>query len=453
MSYQLFPYGELAFTIICAALISIAFVVFPKRKRVLMSIGIFIAAWRGGIWIAPVTMDLKLFHILFACLLLWNLSESTSSFRSWKGQLRPLLPWCLMIAWSLLSAGNALNPNLALKGPTQLFFDVVFFLSVILTLRTADDFRFFVICIAAAVIGQSIVALLQFKFNGFSIGVIDHVRVTLWWRSNGTFRHPNQLGMALLILLPIVIRGSISAMISKDNKLLTICGAATVLGGIAILTTYSRGSWVGLTAGLMVMVTLDLMGKQSKIRKYAKAFLLISLLLGVLGAVKFKDVVMNRLFYTDHEQILEGRQSLQQEGIEVIQNNPILGVGYANEQFYGRNIVHNLYILIASEIGIPGLVFLAWFLWEFLRLLIKGHRSQIALVKNYSHGIVGSIVAFLIASIPGPDFWTSQAIQIHLWAALVIIVSLNRLERLAILKTRKEQFAKRALSLMPQKLT
>jgi O-antigen ligase len=410
-----------------------------------MAVGIFTVAWHGGLWIGPISMDMRLFHVIFVGLFLWNISGSASSLKHWKPQLRPLLPWCLMIGWSLLSVSKALDPNSALQGPAQFSMDVVFFLAVILILRSSDDFRFLVICLAVAVIGQAVVALLQFKFTGITIGVIDYERKFLWWRSRGTFRHANQLGMMLLLLLPIVIRGAISALTSKDNKLLAICGAASLIGGIAILTTYSRGSWIGLSVGLMVMVSLDIMSKQSKIRKYARVFLLASLFVGVFGAIKFGDTVVNRLFFDDREEILDGRQSLEQEGILVLQKNPVLGVGYSNEHFYARKaFVHNLYILIPSEIGIPGLVFFAWFLLEFLRLIFKGYRSKIPFVKNYSHGLIGSLVGFLLASIPGPDFWTTDSVQIYFWAALIVIVSLNRLEQLAILKKKKELMARKA---------
>ena len=191
--------------------------------------------------------------------------------------------------------------------------------------------------------------------------------------------------------------------------------------------------------------------KQNKI--YAMGFLVLALGVGAVGSVKLGDVVVNRVFFDDQDRIFEGRQSLEAEGMAVVKQHYALGVGYANQRYYGtQTFVHNLYILIAAEIGVPGLLLFLWFLFEYMRLIRKAYRSKIDFVKNYSHGFVASFVGFIIASIPGPDFWINNGVQLYFWMAMAVVVSLNYFNGIAYQMKKVEQFKKLKLSILQPKL-
>ena len=449
----LFPFGQIAFMILSLGIIGIAILVFPNRKRVLLAISIFIAAWQGGIWFEFIRMDIRLFHFVFLALLMWNLNIKKVSIKYWKPYLRILIPWCLLILWSIFSVSVAIDPNSARQGPARFIIDMLFFITIIYSIKTPKDFRFLIICLAFAIIGQSILALIQFKFMGITFGVIDDIRTNMWWRSRGTYRHPNHLGMFNLILIPIVIRGAISGLANKDRILFYICSISTLFGSVALITTYNRGSWIGLAIGICVMIFLDLLTKKSKTKIYAMGFLVLALGVGAVGSVKFGDVVVNRVFFDDQDRIFEGRQSLEAEGMAVVKQHYALGVGYANQRYYGtQTFVHNLYILIAAEIGVPGLLLFLWFLFEYMRLIRKAYRSKIDFVKNYSHGFVASFVGFIIGSIPGPDFWINNGVQLYFWMAMAVVVSLNYFNGIAYQMKKVEQFKKLKLSILQPKL-
>lgn len=435
----LLPFGQLPVILLCVMVIGFALLMFPKRKKVILSIGTVIAAWQGGLWVGYIAMDIRLFHLMFLGLLLWNLSDSPGALRRWRAQLKPLLPWVLLIVWSLVSVSVALDASTARKGPARFLVDMIFFLAIITTIRTAKDFRFFIMCIAAAIIGQSIFAMLQFKFPGITFGVIDDIRTHMWWRARGTFRHPNHLGMMLVMLLPIMIRGVISGMVTRDRRLMQVCGVAALFGATAVLTTYNRGAWVGLAFGCFVMIALDLLEKRGRIRKYAQAFLAISVIVGVIGLMKFGDFIVTRMFYDDQEQILEGRQSLSQEGLQVFYNHPIRGVGYGNEHLHASvSFVHNLYILIAAELGLPGILFFLWFLFRCFKMIVRTCRSKIPFVKNYGHGLLASLAGFVVASIPGPDFWINDGVQIYFFAVVAVLAGVHRIEQRSLMQKKQD---------------
>jgi len=425
----LFPFGQGVFLVLLLAAIGVALLLLPRRKRVLLGIGILIAAWQGGIWLGYIQMDFTVFHLILLSLLTWNLSER-NDLKQWKAYIRPvLLPWGLMIAWSIVSVSGAISPDQARQGPARFVFDMLFFLAVITTVKSVKDFRFVIMALAAAVIGQSILAMLQFKFPGITFGVIDQVRTHMWWRARGTLRHPNHLGMIMVLLLPLMVRGVIHGMTARDKKLIRICSVATLFGGVAILTTYNRGAWVGLAAGFFVMIIIDMMGKGGKIKRVAGAIFAAGVLVAIVGTVEFGEFIMTRLFHDDQEEIMEGREQLQEQGIETVKNHPIFGVGYSNQKFYSNvAFVHNLYVLIPAEIGLPGMAFFIWFFLEFFRMVIKGVRSKIAFIHNYSRGLVASLVGFSVASIPGPDFWINDGVQIYFWSCLAVMVCLRRIQ-------------------------
>jgi len=434
----LFPYGQGAFLALCLVIIGVAMLVTPNRRKVMLATMFLMAAWQGGAWIGYIQMDVRIFHLMLFALLFWNLSESRFSFRKWKPYIRPAIPWLLLSLWLVVGTSVAVNPGNARQGSARFFTEILFFVTLLSSVRTGKDFRFLIICIAIAIMGQSVLAMLQFKITGITFGVIDDSRTHMWWRARGTFRHPNNLGMTLVVLVPIMIRGVISALSTKDARLLKICSAAAIMGGIAILTTYNRGSWVGLGTGLFFMVSLDLLGKGGKTKRYARMMIAGGLVVMLFGVVKFGDFIVNRLFMDDQEEILQGRESLSEEGMQVFRQHPVLGVGYGNEQFYSNvTFVHNVYILVASETGVPGLLLFLWFIYEFLRLVVAGLRSRVEYVKNYSRGLVASIIGFLVAGIPGPDFWISYGTQIYFWAAIAVIASLRRLEHVALQQMRR----------------
>ena len=77
----LFPFGQIAFMILSLGIIGIAILVFPNRKRVLLSISVFIAAWQGGLWLELIKTDIRLFDFVFLALLIWNLNTKKVSVK------------------------------------------------------------------------------------------------------------------------------------------------------------------------------------------------------------------------------------------------------------------------------------------------------------------------------------------------------------------------------------
>jgi hypothetical protein len=98
--------------------------------------------------------------------------------------------------------------------------------------------------------------------------------------------------------------------------------------------------------------------------------------------------------------------------LEMVQVNPFLGLGPANYYWYtplfpilGYSVVfnsHNNYIDILAQVGIFGLVFFMWWLWEIgkvgLRLL---PRAPVGFERAYVIGALGGLAGTLVAAFLG----------------------------------------------------
>ncbi|KAA3661009.1 MAG: O-antigen ligase domain-containing protein [Calditrichaeota bacterium] len=201
------------------------------------------------------------------------------------------------------------------------------------------------------------------------------------------------------------------------------------MGFTAFITTYNRGSWVGACVGMFIMISLDLFARGSKHKKVAMGLMSFGVLVVLVGSIKFGSLIIDRFMNSDADGQIDNRSEQTHEAIELIKQNPIVGVGYKNDDFYAREIfVHNNYLLIAAEFGIPGLLFYFWFIGNYLALIIGGIRSKVSFVSNYSKGFLASIIAFSIASIPGPDFWIAADVQRQFLIVLAVLISARRLE-------------------------
>ncbi len=429
MPTLLFPFGQLAYIVLSFTVIGIAFFNAGTKHHVLLAAGIITAMWQGGLWIKALNFDIGIIHITFFALFVYRFINPGKKINFRKKYKAIFIPWLLMALWGFLSITKAINKTYALEGPVILLMDLFFLQVMVENIRTPGDFRFLIKCLCWTIIIQSCISLLQFKIPFFKVGVIDDIASYMWWRAKGTLFHPNQMGIVLAFTLPVILRALIGSITLKDKPLIRLTTVTLALGFTALVTTYNRGSWVGIAFGLFVMISIDLFSRGSRYKKAAIGLLSVGIIVVLIGSIKFGSLILDRFVNSDADGQIDNRTEQMEEARELIKLNPILGVGYKNDNFYAREIfVHNNYLLIAAEIGIPGLLFFLWFLGNYLTLIWGGVRSKISFVSNYSKGFVASIIAFCIASIPGPDFWITADVQRQFLIVLAVLISARRLE-------------------------
>jgi len=268
-------------------------------------------------------------------------------------------------------------------------------------------------------------------------------------RAYGTFPHPNILGAFLLIGLFALIYFYVyldwklyrydSNKTVKENwqlfihnhafysRLIIAVGFFVVLLGLAV--TFSRGAWISALAGLSVITVIMLL--RHRVRSLLR--LLFTLFFTALAVYWLLSPVLNeRAQLSSTEPAVSYRLVYNQIGTELVDQYP-LGVGVGSQvlhsvrggvyqahglsQVWEWEPIHNLYLLIGSEVGIVGLLsflfFLAILLWQLIR-------RQLPLVKLFT---LGALVSLLVFGLFDHFLWTIQPGRLMLWVVIGIAVS------------------------------
>lgn len=208
-------------------------------------------------------------------------------------------------------------------------------------------------------------------FNSQTPGIANaSLNGELILRPYGTLPHPNVLGGYLTIALTMVI-STFQFPLSNFKKI--IYGIALVVGTGALVLTMSR---------IAILLWLVILGFSLMKRKTGFFLLLLPIL--IIFAVSFFFPLAPRLLNANiaDESVVE-RIELAKSSLLMIKDSPIIGVGINNflvslpsyqekpADIFALQPVHNIYLLIAAETGIVGLVFFLWFLEKTFREIEK----------------------------------------------------------------------------------
>jgi hypothetical protein len=190
-------------------------------------------------------------------------------------------------------------------------------------------------------------------------------------RAYGTFPHPNILGFFLCLALILGYFLIVSRETSQKARNLIIFGDYLLIVGIFL--TFSRISW--LIAALASFSYLWYL-KGSKKWLSLAIFLPALVSCGTILAL-WHGLLFYRVTNIETSQSYTQRVELNQAGIEIWKNNPILGVGVGNYiprmqtmfnmQPWEYQPSHNIFIFVAASLGVVGLLFFLWILWLIFR--------------------------------------------------------------------------------------
>jgi len=177
------------------------------------------------------------------------------------------------------------------------------------------------------------------------------------YRVSGTLGVPNTYGVWLVTLIPLGMR---MALYSKLQPRIIWIGVMLV-SLLCLLATYTRGAWFSFLASTIVFTLTDVFRKKIS-AKQVSIFVVMAIVLAVVISVKYGEAIKDRM--SDTEKSLAGKQKssrlyLAQDALRIIQDHLFTGVGLDNYRYYsdpeieGTRIVHNVYLLIAAEQGVP----------------------------------------------------------------------------------------------------
>jgi O-antigen ligase len=271
---------------------------------------------------------------------------STPSYLIGPAALVFLLAALLSVAWNGGSAGSFLT---IVRYASYLLLAVV----VSVCAQDAKFRRLILWALALSCLATTMTAFSQFVDPMYTTGMRG-IGESIKTRVTGTFYNANFYAEYLVLLSGVII----ALVLTEKRTGKLIAGAIGALGVIALFLTYTRGSWIGLAVGLIVLVVL------TDIRYLAL------LAAGGAAAVLLVPGVLTRLTASsDNESSASFRLVLWKVAGEAIRRRPLLGVGMGDFLKVYREVVmtrpelyigylgfgaHNAYFALSAEIGVVG---------------------------------------------------------------------------------------------------
>ena len=279
----------------------------------------------------------------------------------------------LLVGANAISVVNARAPDVTTAALKSELRDLLAFAVIAVLLSSVRDFRAVVwagALAAGALAGITIVHEVVLHNHGTIIG-LSHIvgggTNTTSARQTGPLLDPNFWARVLILTAPLAL--SLAAFEQRVRLRLLALGVAAVIG-VGIVLTESRGGMVGL--GIAVVAWLVLAG-----RRYLFLLLAVPLMVNVLLLTPVAGPRLDTLLDpakgatapTDYS--IAQREAIARVSTRLIEAHPVLGVGYGNfgvaakddEQRRGEDAgltaAHNLYLQLAAEGGVIGL--LTWF--------------------------------------------------------------------------------------------
>ncbi|MGH2570296.1 MAG: O-antigen ligase family protein [bacterium] len=204
---------------------------------------------------------------------------------------------------------------------------------------------------------------------------------------------------AILMVVALLVIGEFLAALRAPSTrrvvFLSVCGAVIL---VALLATYTRGSWVGFALGALWLF-----------RRRWTALLSLAVVAGlffVLGPADARDRVLS-IFDPHHPRNAE-RLLIWRHGVSLVAERPIFGAGLViPAEIMEHEVVtpdgtirvhshmHNAFLQIAVSMGLPALAVFAWWMVELFRAAGRAARHTIR--NLWEEGLVLAYPAILVA--------------------------------------------------------
>ena len=332
---------------------------------------------------------------------------------------------------SLASVLVAPDKKWALIDVSKLFVDYTLFFLLINLISTTKQLKGFILLLILTAFIASTAAIIQVKFPAFQMSGADSVikfgheeggikdpqelKAGSFVRPTGTLNHPNWLSLFLVTLLPLTLY-TISSPDFKKFKY--VCLIVLVCQLIAIILTHDRMGFLGIVFvfGLALWFRLILV----------TPLLIVSICLALFIAPFFVPATyLERVFSIENykkSSSISSRWGLLKAGLGMFMDHPLTGVGAgsfgatlmkeypeseaARTVYYLREssestitdhsqAAHNMYVEVASETGIFGLIVYMIFIFGAAKNMYYLHcRGGLKELHNLPAAFMVSILAF-----------------------------------------------------------
>lgn len=322
---------------------------------------------------------------------------------------------------AILSIPFGLDPASSVSGFIDQFLKTL--LVFLLTINVVTSFRRLRLLMEVTVVCAAVVGLATVFQYAQGANLVEDFRAA--GALGGIFGNPNDLALAMNVLVPIAVGLGLSRPGPLFKLLYFVCAAVLVL---TTVVTQSRAGFLTIViAGGFFLVKLG--------RRYPAAWAV-----GTLAAIAVVASSPGRVFTmfdgsggnSTAAESASARWDLVTRSLEVAGANPIrwlFGVGIENFHIVSikEKVNHNAYLQVFNEIGLPAMIFYILFLASVIGIT-AGIARRYRKVRGYRQvwvtavAIQTSLVAYAIGS-----FFASVAFHWYLYYPAAFAVCLQQL--------------------------
>ena len=315
---------------------------------------------------------------------------------------RPFTYLLALAGLVLVSMPFGLDPSHSFTAFTDVFLKTL--LVFLLMINVVTSFRRLLLVMEVTILSAAFVAVISLSDFMQGKNLVEGTRAT--GAVGGIFGNPNDLALAMNVLLPVAVGLALSRP-HLFTKLL-YWGCATLLTLISVVT-YSRAGLVTMfVSGVFLLVKVG--------RRYPAAWVV-----GGLATAAILVTSPGRIFT-----LFEGttgtlsaagsataRWELVKRGIEAAGANPfrwMFGVGLDNFSIVSIHdqVTHNSFLQVFNDVGLPAMIFYTLFVVSVFRITgaigeryrkARGHRQVWLTVITIQTSLVAYVVGSLFASV------------------------------------------------------
>ncbi len=356
-----------------------------------------------------------------------------------------------LIAIFFIIAGLSLTTAYSLKLSIYHLIKLAGFILLFLYVKYNLDFlkiRPILKLVIASGVLQAIIAILQFfkqsdlglkyfeagnfspNIPGVATFFVENFKMI---RAYGTTPHPNVLAVFLLASIFFLYYFYLkSGNTIKHRMILVICLAVLMTG---LTLTFSRAVIITFIGSTILFLIISFLKSSYTFKtRVISLFVILVIYTSVITFIFWPEINSRFLATSYQEESVTLRIYYNEIAVPEILNRPFLGVGIGNfvwylfnnydlEKFWLYQPVHNLYLLIAVEIGMVGVLIFLIFLGKILfKKTKKFFAKQLTLKELCFTAILGS---FLCLGLIDHYLWTIQQSSLLFWLLLALINKRN----------------------------
>jgi putative inorganic carbon (HCO3(-)) transporter len=438
--------------------LSTLFAIYPEKRKFLLSAFVFFLPIfvtkkfhysdyqliAGG----PASIGIFLYDIPLIFLFFLFVGEKLKG--SNKMFISPVVwPFAIYIVWSLITIVNAAEPELTM---IEFIFLAKLWLILVLLPNWIKDRKDLILVLATFTAGlfiQEVMTFLQWHYKTWFTFTGDVEYTTLQttirpetFRAGGTVGWHNIQAAYYELLIPVILGFSLGLA----NKKVRIVILIVIMGALTALTlTYSRNGYISTAIAFILFAVVANYKRLLNARHFFLIFSMMIIGILLIGAMPAGKIMFERI---KSEAAIEPRVETMQIALNMIKEHPIAGIGLNNfsivmdQRAYSPNgisdvqqgyiggeffrlVVHNKFLLIASQTGLVGLGLFIWIIvlvfshsWNLAR---HSQRLFAGLGIGFLSAFGGSLVNMMF------DIYNSDLLITIFWVLVGLVFAAERI--------------------------